>query len=116
MTIARNQVRIEAVECDGLYWVAGADPNGPPDAGCIKHSVGSHVTASKAVVDSAELWHRRVGHLGYDNLHRLVKDKLAAGLHVKDSAFKDHSKSVCAPCVQSKHARSSFRHSECKCK
>ena len=50
---------------------------------------------------TAETWHRRMGHLGYDNLKRLVK--AANGIHLTDINLSNPSSykpPECEPCRQ----------------
>ncbi|XP_070031839.1 uncharacterized mitochondrial protein AtMg00300-like [Nicotiana tomentosiformis] len=57
------------------------------------------------VDDDAELWHRRLGHVSFMLLNKLVKKDLVHGL--PKSSFKDHK--VCDVCVKGKQVRSSFK-------
>lgn len=52
--------------------------------------------------ESAELWHRRLGHLGRSNM-KLLRDKHAEGLN-----FLDPSEEPCEICVKGKHRRDPF--------
>ena len=38
--------------------------------------------------ESPELWHERLGHVGYENLARMVSDKLVSGVNVKPEEFR----------------------------
>ena len=51
-----------------------------------------------------DVWHRRLGHLGEQNLQKLAKNELAVGFDY------DVSKEIhfCEPCAQGKHHRSRF--------
>ena len=51
-----------------------------------------------------EIWHRRYGHLGAENLQKLVRDKLVDGFNYNAS----RQIGFCEPCVDGKHHRSSF--------
>ena len=51
-----------------------------------------------------ELWHRRYGHLGVQNMRKLVAEEMVVGLDCKMS--KDIG--VCEPCVEGKHHRAKF--------
>ncbi|GJX84583.1 putative ribonuclease H-like domain-containing protein [Tanacetum coccineum] len=63
---------------------------------------GSFLT--KASSDEAKLWHRRLGHLNFKNLNKLVKDNLVRGLPSK--SFKtDHT---CVACQKGKQHKASF--------
>lgn len=66
------------------------------------------------VLETAELWHRRFGHLGYGNLERLVRENLVDGIGVPANAFKTAGAEVCEPCELSKQHRHPFPASETK--
>ena len=65
-------------------------------------------------VETAELWHRRFGHLGYDNLAKLAASGMVTGMNVPANAFSEASAAVCHPCVMAKHSRDPFPHSDSK--
>ncbi|GAQ92988.1 protein with ribonuclease H-like and integrase domains [Klebsormidium nitens] len=58
--------------------------------------------------ETAELWHRRMGHAGYENLAKTVQDNLAEGVGVKRWAFRALKTSVCEPCIMGKQTRLPF--------
>ena len=58
--------------------------------------------------DTADLWHRRYGHLGFSNLARLVKEKMVTGINVAADAFEAAKHQVCEPCVLGKQHRLPF--------
>ncbi|GAQ92611.1 hypothetical protein KFL_010700040 [Klebsormidium nitens] len=55
--------------------------------------------------ETAELWHRRLGHAGYENLAKMVQGDLVEGVGVKPSAFRALKTSVCEPCIMGKQTR-----------
>ncbi|GJW12438.1 putative ribonuclease H-like domain-containing protein [Tanacetum coccineum] len=60
---------------------------------------------AKASSDEAKLWHRRLGHLNFKNLNKLVKDNLVRGLPSK--SFKnDHT---CVACQKGKQHKASCK-------
>ena len=61
---------------------------------------------------TAELWHRRFGHLGYDNLERLVREDLVKGINLPAGSFKDAKTATCEPCIMAKHHKAPFPTSE----
>jgi transposase InsO family protein len=85
---------------EGLYFTS-AKP-------ALEEAVAGAVKAQ----ESPQLWHRRFGHLGYDNLASLVKDDLVTGINVPADDFKAAGTNVCEPCVKGKHARTPFSTSE----
>ena len=60
--------------------------------------------ASIACSQNIDLWHQRYGHLGVQNLKKLVNDNLVDGLDF--DAKKDIS--FCEPCANGKHHREKF--------
>nr|GEW18761.1 uncharacterized mitochondrial protein AtMg00810-like [Tanacetum cinerariifolium] len=58
-----------------------------------------------ASVDESVKWHRRMGHVSYKNMNRLVKGKLVRGLPLK--LFKnDHT---CVACCKGKQHKASYK-------
>ena len=62
--------------------------------------------------ETAELWHRRMGHAGYENLAKMVQGDLVKGVGVTPSAFRALKTSVCEPCIMGKQTRLPFPESE----
>ena len=62
--------------------------------------------SSKATKATPELWHRRLGHLGYDNLARLVP--MVDGIDVSPADFKAAKAEPCEPCLKGKQHRLPF--------
>ncbi|GJZ62896.1 putative ribonuclease H-like domain-containing protein, partial [Tanacetum coccineum] len=60
---------------------------------------------AKALVDESVKWHRRMGHVNYKNMNRLVKGNLVRGLPPK--LFKnDHT---CVACCKGKQHKASYK-------
>src|SRR6185312_12863351 len=49
-----------------------------------------------------ELWHRRFGHLGYDNLAKLSERDMIKGISVTPAEFKEAAAVPCEPCIKAK--------------
>jgi hypothetical protein len=62
--------------------------------------------------ETPELWHRRYGHLGYDNLTKLVDKDMVTGITVTTEEFKVSKTNTCEPCILAKHHRAPFPSSE----
>ncbi|GJW43955.1 ribonuclease H-like domain-containing protein [Tanacetum coccineum] len=61
---------------------------------------------AKATSDESKLWHRRLGHINFKNLNKLVKGNLVRGLPSK--VFKnDHT--TCVACYKGKQHRASYK-------
>ena len=94
-------ITIPTTSADGLYAFTASYPG---RAACLT----AHTR------ESAALWHRLFGHLGYDNLAKLVKDDMVAGISTAVQEFKDAKQNVCEPCGLAKQHRQSFSTSESK--
>ncbi|GJY88886.1 putative ribonuclease H-like domain-containing protein [Tanacetum coccineum] len=76
----------------------------------VASSKGYTCLLAKASSDEAKLWHRRLGHLNFKNLNKLVKDNLVRGLPSK--SFKnDHT---CVACQKGKQHKASYNGTEFK--
>ena len=62
--------------------------------------------------ETPELWHRRFGHLGFDNLARLQRDNMVNGIHVTPESFQASKERVCGECISAKQTRQPFTRSE----
>ncbi|GAQ93102.1 hypothetical protein KFL_012990020 [Klebsormidium nitens] len=58
--------------------------------------------------ETAELWHRRLGHAGYEGLAKMVEGDLVRGVGVKAEAFREKKPLVCEPYIMGKQTRESF--------
>ncbi|GJX52564.1 ribonuclease H-like domain-containing protein [Tanacetum coccineum] len=77
----------------------------------VDSSKGYTCLLAKASSDEARLWHRRLGHLNFKNLNKLVKGNLVRGLPSK--SFKnDHT---CVACQKGKQHKASCRSSQYAC-
>ena len=68
------------------------------------------LAATTAAKQSPELWHRRFGHLGYDNLFKLKNKHMVEGISVPAEAFKEQQqqKPFCEECKMAKQHRLPF--------
>ncbi|GJU87573.1 ribonuclease H-like domain-containing protein [Tanacetum coccineum] len=60
---------------------------------------------AKATLDESMLWHRRLGHINFKNINKLVKDNLVRGLPTKH--FENDQ--TCVACLKGKQRRTSYR-------
>ncbi|GJS53820.1 putative ribonuclease H-like domain-containing protein [Tanacetum coccineum] len=75
------------------------------DMKTVDSSKGYTCLLAKASSNEAKLWHRRLGHLNFKNLNKLVKDNLVRGLPSK--SFKnDHT---CVACQKGKQHKASCK-------
>ncbi|GKA07650.1 putative ribonuclease H-like domain-containing protein [Tanacetum coccineum] len=77
----------------------------PLTSRCPDSKSGYTCLLAKASSDEAKLWHRRLGHLNFKNLNKLVKGNLVRGLPSK--SFKnDHT---CVACQKGKQHKASCK-------
>ncbi|GJW47725.1 putative ribonuclease H-like domain-containing protein [Tanacetum coccineum] len=60
---------------------------------------------AKATSDESMLWHRRIGHINFKNINKLVKDNLVRGLPIK----RFENDQTCVPCLKGKQHRASCK-------
>ncbi|GKB41841.1 putative ribonuclease H-like domain-containing protein [Tanacetum coccineum] len=60
---------------------------------------------AKATLDESMLWHRRLGHINFKNINKLVKDNLVRGLPIK--RFENNQ--TCVACLKGKQHRTSCK-------
>ncbi|GJY16785.1 putative ribonuclease H-like domain-containing protein [Tanacetum coccineum] len=60
---------------------------------------------AKATSDESMLWHRRLGHINFKNINKLVKDNLVRGLPIKH--FENDQ--TCVACLKGKQHRASCK-------
>ena len=83
-------------EFPSLYTIAGAS---------LLLPAGATAFSSNASSESADLWHQRLGHLGYDAILKLKS--MSTGIAVPDITIKEQSKklSSCGPCMAGRQTR-----------
>nr|GEW37653.1 ribonuclease H-like domain-containing protein [Tanacetum cinerariifolium] len=60
---------------------------------------------AKATIDESNLWHRRLGHINFKTINKLVKGNLVRGLPTK--VFKNNN--TCVACKKGKQHRASYK-------
>jgi hypothetical protein len=58
--------------------------------------------------ETAELWHRRFGHAGFENLAKLAEGELAVGAKIGAREFWAEKSETCEPCILAKQTRQPF--------
>ncbi|GKE82756.1 putative ribonuclease H-like domain-containing protein, partial [Tanacetum coccineum] len=61
--------------------------------------------AAKATLDESMLWHRRLGHINFKNINKLVKENLVRSLPLKH--FENDQ--TCVACLKGKQHRASYK-------
>ncbi|GJX83564.1 retrovirus-related pol polyprotein from transposon TNT 1-94 [Tanacetum coccineum] len=59
---------------------------------------------AKATLDESMLWHRRLGHINFKTINKLVKDNLVKGLPIK----RFENDQTCVACLKGKQHKASF--------
>ncbi|GKE14571.1 putative ribonuclease H-like domain-containing protein [Tanacetum coccineum] len=91
-----SQVLLRVPRKDNIYSV---------DLKSIVPTGGLTCLFAKATIDESNLWHRRLGHINFKNINKLVKGNLARGLPLK--IFEnDHS---CVACQKGKQHKASYK-------
>jgi hypothetical protein len=93
LTAHSDKVTVQAKEVGGLLVVME-----------LERSVGFLAKEP----ETAELWHRRFGHAGYESLAKLAGEKLAEGMKVGTEAFWSEKTTICEPCILGKQTRQPF--------
>ncbi len=65
----------------------------------------TEIALAATAPESPELWHRRFGHLGYENLAKMQSADMVTGIGVPAEKFKSANGDICEPCVQAKQHR-----------
>ena len=100
ITVDGRKIASAKHSADGLFYLGG--------------SKGGEAALLSKPVETAALWHRRYGHLGFDNLAKLVAGSMVTGVNVSAGAFSAASKAACEPCILAKHHRDPFPQSGSK--
>ncbi|GAQ93561.1 hypothetical protein KFL_016490010, partial [Klebsormidium nitens] len=58
--------------------------------------------------ESATLWHRRLGHAGFETLAKMAENGCVKGVGVSADEFRGELTRVCEPCVMGKQTRTPF--------
>ncbi|GJZ43457.1 putative ribonuclease H-like domain-containing protein [Tanacetum coccineum] len=91
-----NQILLKVPRQHNMYSFDMKTPSLTKDYACL---------IAKATCDESKLWHRRLGHINFKNLNKLVKGNLVRGLPSK--VFKnDHT---CVACQKGKQHRASCK-------
>ncbi|GJV57207.1 putative ribonuclease H-like domain-containing protein [Tanacetum coccineum] len=61
--------------------------------------------AAKATLDELMLWHRRLGHINFKNINKLVKENLVRGLPL----IRFENDKTCVACLKGKQHRASYK-------
>ena len=80
-----------------------------PSEGNEASATAVALTARGTSKADAEIWHRRLAHLDYDAVIRMVKKGMVRGMEITGGIHPD----TCEPCIKGKHMRSEIsKHTE----
>ncbi|GKD02207.1 putative ribonuclease H-like domain-containing protein, partial [Tanacetum coccineum] len=91
-----SQVLLRVPRKDNIYSV---------DLKSVVPTKGLTCLFAKAIIDESNLWHKRLGHINFKNINKLVKGNLVRGLPLK-IFVNDHS---CVACQKGKQHKASCK-------
>nr|GEY70599.1 uncharacterized mitochondrial protein AtMg00810-like [Tanacetum cinerariifolium] len=94
-----NQVLLRVPRENNMYNVNLKDIVPSGDLTCL---------FAKAIIDQSNLWHRRLGHVNFKTINKLVKGNLVRGLPTK--VFEN--KNTCVACKKGKQHRASWEEAD----
>jgi transposase InsO family protein len=100
LTTSDGREWLRVYESDGGYMVPPVYPARPV------------IAMATRVKESAELWHRRMGHLSYASLHNMVKKGAVEGINIGADDFKVDTSKPCNVCEIAKQPRLPFPDAE----
>ena len=89
---------------DAIYYLSGWSE--------VQQEAAQTALAANSTKETPELWHKRFGHLGYENLARLTS--MASGISITADEFREagESEGFCEPCAMGKQHRQPFKASQ----
>ena len=66
------------------------------------------IVCAAAATPTAQLWHRRLAHIGPQSLQKMVQSGMVHGLDLSAEQAKSAAEEVCEPCLQAKQTRTPF--------
>ncbi|GJR09888.1 putative ribonuclease H-like domain-containing protein [Tanacetum coccineum] len=91
-------------EINGGYVAFGGNPKGGKTQQMYNKNGGLTCLFAKATSDESKLWHRRLGHINFKTMNKLVKGNLVRGLPSK--LFENDQ--TCVSCQKGKQHRASY--------
>ncbi|GJW09073.1 putative ribonuclease H-like domain-containing protein, partial [Tanacetum coccineum] len=90
-----SQVLLRVLRKDNIYSI---------DLKSVVPTKGLTCLFAKATIDESNLWHRRLGHINFKNMNKLMRGNLVRGLPLK--IFKNNHS--CVACQKGKQHKASF--------
>ncbi|KAJ9557281.1 hypothetical protein OSB04_011895 [Centaurea solstitialis] len=94
-----NMILLRAPRKDNVYCLDLEDVSSKSSLNCL---------LSKASLSESSLWHRRMCHMNFQNMNKLVKGNLVRGLPVKEFSCDDH----CVSYLKGKQHKSTHKSKE----
>ena len=82
------------------------------DLYCINAIGDQGAVMVAAASETPDLWHRRLGHIGYGSLAKLVQGDMVEGININSKDITAAKAGVCEPCIMAKQHRQPFPTSE----
>ncbi|KAJ9542155.1 LOW QUALITY PROTEIN: hypothetical protein OSB04_028661 [Centaurea solstitialis] len=97
--VDENMILLRAPRKDNVYCLDLEDVSSKSSLNCL---------LSKASLSESSLWHRRMCHMHFKNMNKLVKGNLVRGLPTKEFSCDDH----CVSCLKGKQHKSTHKSKE----
>ncbi|KAJ9560705.1 LOW QUALITY PROTEIN: hypothetical protein OSB04_005865 [Centaurea solstitialis] len=97
--VDENMILLRAPRKDNVYCLDLEDVSSKSSLNCL---------LSKASLSESSLWHRRMCHMNFKNMNKLVKGNLVRGLPEKEFSCDDH----CVSCLKGKQHKSTHKSKE----
>ncbi|KAJ9566934.1 hypothetical protein OSB04_002900 [Centaurea solstitialis] len=97
--VDENMILLRAPRKDNVYCLDLEDVSSKSSLNCL---------LSKASLSESSLWHRRMCHMNFKNMNKLVKGNLVRGLPAKEFSCDDH----CVSCLKGKQHKSTHKSKE----
>ncbi|KAJ9535822.1 hypothetical protein OSB04_un001023 [Centaurea solstitialis] len=97
--VDENMILLRAPRKDNVYCLDLEDVSSKSSLNCL---------LSKASLSESSLWHRRMCHMNFKNMNKLVKGNLVRGLPTKEFSCDDH----CVSCLKGKQHKSTHKSKE----
>ncbi|KAJ9567612.1 hypothetical protein OSB04_003578 [Centaurea solstitialis] len=97
--VDENMILLRAPRKDNVYCLDLEDVSSKSSLNCL---------LSKASLSESSIWHRRMCHMNFKNMNKLVKGNLVRGLPAKEFSCDDH----CVSCLKGKQHKSTHKSKE----
>ncbi|GKB38876.1 retrovirus-related pol polyprotein from transposon TNT 1-94, partial [Tanacetum coccineum] len=102
---SKGTLKTDSLDFEDVYFVNKKDNMYSFDMKNIVPKESLTCLVTKATSDESMLWHRRLGHINFKNINKLVKDNLVRGLPTK----RFENDQTCVACLKGKQHRASCK-------